>query len=355
MEYRLSFISQLLYIIGKMSFLFKTKETMVDRIKRMSPTIAALESKAHIEKEIAKINKLVLDIYSTLIVEKNKTKKDQSIPIMQALVFSDFLYNVLLKINLLEFEQKKQFLAVLSFVFRRAKESFVIDEYLLKPENSKIIEELIRMYVDGSSIVHLIGEVLRSSVEEEKRQKIFVKENFITQLGEMINSCDAAISIDALNTLNSLILDKKNNVKESFIENQANIKILLGLFRTILSSNSYMKRFFIEKFLTILNSCEKLRNAVFMDTFLTDIPSLKASMKTMVKEKGKTKMFSLLIFFKFVLYKGKTQGINAILEKNKPKIFEFLKNLQQSDNLDKNDLEGIEVLSKKVEDEINDL
>jgi len=243
--------------------------------------------------------------------------------------------------------KKKHLYSIIAYLYKHCDKYPIIKESFTRPSFNQIKQIIKTNYINEDEVSHLIGEIIRKFISNPSRISSFVDIGFIRQLGQMTISNHAGKSAEALKTLDFIIFTGDKSPNSKFIDTAENSEVLTELFLDVLNSDTYMKRYFIEKYFILISNYETSQTTGFANDFLNNADALKITMTHLLSGSKATKTFAVLLFFKFVTYENKTINIKKILIKNKNNIKSYLEKIKEEYD-DNNDKDNVIGLSSKV-------
>jgi len=232
---------------------------------------------------------------------------------------TDLLYHLLLNINRLDFESRKDVVQIFNSLLRRQIGSrFPTVEYLSnKPE---VLFTAFRGY-EQEEVALNTGMILKEMLRHESLAKLLLQSDEFYKFPHYIESTTFGISCDAYTNLKETLTRHKPMVAEYLDKNYDRF---FNSFTTLIMSNNYVTK---RQSLKLLGEILLDRaNFNVMTRYIANEANLKMMMN-LLRDKSKNIQFEAFHVFKvFVANPKKPPQIETILRRNREKLLQFLRN-----------------------------
>jgi len=232
---------------------------------------------------------------------------------------ADLLPLLVLHLNKLEFEAKKDFTTVFNNLVRRQVAGRLPTvEYIVR--NPDILDNLVKGY-ESPDVALTCGAILRECIKHEPLAKIIILSDRFWDFFKYVEVPNFDVASDAFATFKDLLTKHKASSAE-FLEK--NYERVFEKYTTLLNSNNYVTRRQSLKLLGELLLDNNRSNFNIMTKYISSSGNLKLMM-ILLRDKSRSIQFEAFHVFKiFVANPNKTKPVLEILQKNKDKLIAFL-------------------------------
>lgn len=313
-----------------MAFLFKRNpKTPPDLVRALNEQVVKIDTttsdKRKIQDEIARyLTQIKIILHGD---EDNDPQPDQIAQLAQEVYETDLLYYLVLNLQHLEFDSRKDVSTLFTTLLRRqiGNRSPTVDYLISKP---KILNLLLKG-PEIPEICLITGSILRDCLKIETLTKIILYEPIVWKYFEFSQRGTFENMTDSFQTLNDLFTIHKKMVSEWF--NSFSTDFIIHINKLI-SSNNYVTRRQSIKLLSQLILTRQ--NNKFMMEYVNNPENLKLIMISLSDKSKNLQLESFNVFKVFVANPKKTKAISDILIKNRDKLLIFLENFNFSDKKD---------------------
>jgi len=250
---------------------------------------------------------------------EHEPSQDLIVQLANEVYSSDVLVPVLQNLKYLDFEARKDNVAVVTALLRRqvGSRSPTVEHVA---RNTAILDALVLGYESADSALSC-GPILRDCCRHEVLVKPILFSPHFWKFFKFVESANFDIASDSFSTLKELLTKHKSIVAE-FLDK--NYDAFFENYTSLLSSSNYVTK---RQSLKLLGELLLDRaNFSIMTKYISDDANLKLMMKLLI-DKSKSIQFEAFHVFKvFVANPNKPQAILHILSKNKDKLVSFLSN-----------------------------
>lgn len=275
----------------------------------------------------------------------NEPVKDNETAIAVKVYETKFMLLLVQKMDLVEFETKKDAVQIFTKLLRReigARNPTA--EHILA--NKEILELLVKGYEKTQVNALNSGLMLRECIKSENLAKIVLHDPALFDaFFDYVQVSTFDIAADAFSTFKDL-LTKHKIMCADFLDK--NYDRVMSKYMNLLQSSNYVTR---RQSLKLLGELLLDRaNFTIMTRYIGDPENLKLMMN-MLRDKSKNIQFEAFHVFKvFVANPNKSKAILDILLKNKPKLIEFLTKFHESRSDDEQFAEEKSYLIKQIKE-----
>lgn len=259
----------------------------------------------------------------------------------------DLIFMLVDKIPTLDFEPKKDCVAIFTKLMRREYGTrSPTAEHISK--RVEVLEVLVRGYEDGTTQVDSLnsGIMLRECIKQEALAKIILNDpKLFDPFFDYVQKPTFDIAADAFSSFKELLSGHKilcaNFLEEKYAE-------VFGKYEGLLKSENYVTK---RQSLKLLGELLLDRaNFSIMTRFIGDAGNLKIMMN-MLRDPSKNIQFEAFHVFKvFVANPNKSSTIMGILMRNKDALVAFLQGFQKSREEDEQFADEKQYLIKQIEE-----
>ncbi|KAL5520975.1 hypothetical protein ACEPAG_8897 [Sanghuangporus baumii] len=301
---------------------FKTKQrTPTDIVRALRDVLPRLESTAPGSESRRKANEDVskyLQQIKGILLGDGDPLPELVAQLAQEAYSTDLLYHLVQSLPRLEFEARKDVVAIFTHLLRRQIGSrWPTVEYLTsKPD---VLFAVLAGYEDEEIALNT-GMILRDMLKHEALAKILLYSDHFYQFPHYIEKTTFGISCDAYANLKETLTKHKPMVAEYL---EKNYDRFFSTFDTLLLSTNYVTK---RQSLKLLGEILLDRaNFNVMTRYIANDKNLKMMM-IMLRDKSRNIQFEAFHVFKvFVANPKKPAQIEAILRRNKQKLLDFLR------------------------------
>jgi calcium binding protein 39 len=271
--------------------------------------------------------------------------KDNEVAIAQKVYETKFVLLMVQKMDLVEFETKKDAVQIFTKLLRReiGARNPTAEHFLL---NQEILNLLVKGYDKRQVDALNCGLMLRECIKIEQLAKIVLHdENMFNAFYGYVQVSTFDIAADAFSTFKDL-LTKHKIMCADFLD--TSYDQVMARYMDLLQSTNYVTR---RQSLKLLGELLLDRaNFTIMTRYIGDPENLKLMMN-MLRDKSKNIQFEAFHVFKvFVANPNKSKAILDILLKNKSKLIDFLTKFHESRSDDEQFAEEKSYLIKQIKD-----
>eukprot|EP01111_Echinosteliopsis_oligospora_P001011 TRINITY_DN1129_c0_g1_i1.p1 TRINITY_DN1129_c0_g1~~TRINITY_DN1129_c0_g1_i1.p1 ORF type:complete len:335 (+),score=88.48 TRINITY_DN1129_c0_g1_i1:113-1117(+) len=273
----------------------------------------------NIEKATEEVTKNLAAMKAILTgdAEQDASSKE-AIPILANEIYlSDLLSLFVINISKLEFEAKKDLIALFTILLRRQNgDRAPTVEFIAR--NSEILDNLVKSY-GSADVSSTCGAILKECIKYEPLAKILITSDRIWDFFTLVEDPNFDIASDAFSTFKEL-LTKHKAISAEFLEK--NYDLVFEKYTQLLNSQNYVTK---RQSLKLLGELLLDRsNFNIMTRYISSSSNLKLMM-TLLRDKSRSIQFEAFHVFKvFVANPNKTKPVLEILQKNKDKLISFL-------------------------------
>ncbi|AOA63366.1 RAM signaling network component [Komagataella phaffii CBS 7435] len=252
---------------------------------------------------------------------------DQISQLANECYITDLLYRLLLNIETLEFNSRKDVYILCTSLLRReiGNRSPTID-YLLT--HDYVIQLLMKAPEYHSNINILLSNILRECIKFEKVCRYCLNSELFWQYFKYSQQSSFENSTDALITLNDLLANHHGLVQE-FFSKQSNLDRFIENINKLITCNNYVTKRQSIKLLSKL--ILQRSNYNLMTDYVNNSSNLKLIMINLSDKSKNLQYESFQVFKVFVANPKKNRQILDILIKNREKLLFFLKEFNYND------------------------
>jgi len=306
-----------------MSFFFhgKKQKNPAELVKSLKDTLQAVAANPKtLEKVSEDISKNIAAMKFVLYGDAEHDPNPDTCGILANEIYlADLLPLLVLHLNKLEFEAKKDFTTVFNNLLRRQVAGrYPTVEYIVR--NPEILDNLVKGY-ESQDIAMTCGAILRECIKKEPLAKIIITSERFWDFFKYVEVPNFDVASDAFATFKDLLTKHKGSSAE-FLEK--NYDRVFEKYTTLLNSANYVTRRQSLKLLGELLLDNNRSNFNIMTKYISSSGNLKLMM-ILLRDKSRSIQFEAFHVFKiFVANPNKTKPVLEILQKNKDKLISFL-------------------------------
>jgi len=312
-----------------MAFLFKRNpKTPPDLVRALNEQVVKIDTaydKRKLQDEISRyLTQIKIILHGD---EDNDPQPDQIAQLAQEIYQTDVLYYLILNLQHLEFDSRKDVSTLFTTLLRRqiGNRSPTVD-YLV--QNSKILNLLLKG-PEVPEVCLITGSILRDCLKIETLTKIILQDPIIWKYFEFSQRGTFENMTDSFQTLNDAVTLHKKLVSEWF--NLYSTDFIIHINKLISCNNYVTKRQSIKLLSELILTRQ---NNKFMMEYVNNPENLKLIMISLSDKSKNLQLESFNVFKVFVANPKKSKPITDILIKNRDKLLLFLNNFNFNDKKD---------------------
>lgn len=306
-----------------MSFFFhgKKQKNPAELVKSLKDTLQSVAANPKtLEKVSEDISKNVAAMKFVLYGDAEHDPNPDTCGILANEVYlADLLPLMVIHLNKLEFEAKKDFTTVFNNLLRRSVAGRLPTvEYIVR--NPEMLDNLVKGY-ESQDVALTCGAILRECIKHEPLAKLIIISERFWDFFKYVEVPNFDVASDAFATFKDLLTKHKASSAE-FLEK--NYDRVFEKYTTLLNSSNYVTRRQSLKLLGELLLDNNRSNFNIMTKYISSSANLKLMM-ILLRDKSRSIQFEAFHVFKiFVANPNKTKPVLEILQKNKDKLIAFL-------------------------------
>lgn len=279
-----------------------------------------------LSEDVQKQLHFIMDVIKELTDQKDKPPCPKQIQVEDMNILDDFISadipaQLLAKLNLLDFEARKDVMNVccaLLWMDLPDKVDRQVLEYI-KP-HPRFFPLLLEGYNNEEAALHC-GVVLRSCLRHDELVQSFLKSNMVLQLIRYAKHSSMDISQDAFCSLREVLLVHKA-VSAPWVNSHC--QQFVGEYSSLLESKDYLV---VRSALALLAPVLLSSDFRILDVYIEDDRNLRSAMNMLRDSSRAVQMDAFEVFKSFVLH-PMTPKVQQILYKNKEKLIAVVESLQ---------------------------
>jgi len=316
----------------------KKHKSPSELVKSMKEACQAISSNPkNVEKASEELSKGITSMKQILYGDnEHEPNPEASTQLATEVLTSDLIPLLVIHVNKMEFEAKKDLASVFNNLLRRQAASrsggggvsnpvcgvavgigaYPTVEYIYK--NSEVLDNMVKGY-EIADVAVTSGSMLRECIKHESLSKYLMYSNNFWDFFKYVEMANFDIASDAFATFKEL-LTKHKTLSAEFLEK--NYDQVFDKYTLLLNSQNYVTR---RQSLKLLGELLLDRaNFNIMTRYISSSNNLKLMMN-LLRDKSRSIQFEAFHVFKvFVANPNKTKPVLEILQKNKDRLIAFL-------------------------------